>query len=114
MKILLITFITIFQLGWLASAGTFDPFHETPGEYAARAQWMRDDKVGVFVHWNPSSLIAQEISWSRNDYGTNKYDQLYKQFKGEKFNADEWVKLFYDSGIRYAVIVSNRSGMTDH
>ena len=106
MKILLITFIAIFQLSWLASAGTVDPFHETPGEYAARAQWLRDAKVGVFVHWNPSSLIAQEISWSRNDYGTNKYDQLYKQFKGEKFNADEWVKLFYDSGIRYAVIVS--------
>lgn len=106
MKIFLITITTVLYLSCMASAGGFDPFHETPGEYAARAQWMRDAKVGVFVHWNPSSLIAQEISWSRNDYGADKYDQLYKQFKGEKFNADEWVKLFYDSGIRYAVIVS--------
>jgi alpha-L-fucosidase len=105
MKILL-TFTTILHLSCMASFGGFDPFHEAPEEYAARAQWLRDAKVGVFVHWNPSSLIAREISWSRNDYGASNYDQLYKQFKGEKFNADDWVKLFYDSGIRYAVIVS--------
>lgn len=83
-----------------------DPFHETRSEYDTRAKWLRDAKVGVFVHWNPSSVIGQEISWSRKDYGTNIYDRLYQQFKGEKFNADEWVRLFYDSGIRYAVIVS--------
>jgi len=28
-------------------------------------QWLRDAKVGVFVHWNPSSVIDREISWSR-------------------------------------------------
>ncbi len=106
MRILLITTTAILHLSCMVLAGKVDPFHETPREYAARAQWLRDAKIGVFVHWNPSSLIAQEISWSRKDYGTNKYDQLYKQFKGEKFNADDWVKLFYDSGIRYAVIVS--------
>ena len=83
----------------------FDPFHETKAEYDARAQWLRDAKVGVFIHWNPSSLIAKEISWSREAYGKEKYDQLYKRFKGEQFNADQWVKLFYDSGIRYAVVV---------
>ena len=47
----------------------FDPFHETKAEYDARAQWLRDAKVGVFIHWNPSSLIAKEISWSREAYG---------------------------------------------
>jgi hypothetical protein len=42
----------------------FDPFTETKQEYDARVQWFRDAKLGVFVHWNPSSLIGQEISWS--------------------------------------------------
>lgn len=83
----------------------FDPFTETKAEYDTRAQWLRDAKVGVFIHWNPSSLTGKEISWCREAYGAAKYDQLYKQFKGENFNADAWIKLFYDSGIRYAVVV---------
>jgi alpha-L-fucosidase len=89
-----------------APAG-FDPFHETKAEYNARVQWLRDAKFGVFVHWNPSALTGKEISLSvmTGQYPRAQYDQLYKQFKGEKFNADEWVKLFHESGIRYAVIV---------
>jgi alpha-L-fucosidase len=83
----------------------FDPFHETRAQYDARAQWLRDAKVGVFLHWNPSSLIGQEISWCRGAYGAEKYDRLYQQFKGERFNAEEWVRLFHEAGIRYAVIV---------
>jgi alpha-L-fucosidase len=88
-----------------AAPADFDPFHETPAQYDARAQWLRDAKFGVFIHWNPSSLIGKEISWSRNGYGREKYDALYKQFKGENFNADEWVRLFHDAGIGYAVCV---------
>jgi len=86
-------------------AAEFDPFHETAQEYNARARWFRDAKFGVFIHWNPSSLVGQEISWCRDKVGREKYDQLYKQFKGEKFNADEWIRLFHEAGIRYAVIV---------
>jgi alpha-L-fucosidase len=83
----------------------FDPFHESKADYDARAQWLRDAKFGVFLHWNPSSLIGREISWCRNDYGREQYDALYKGFKGERFRADEWVALFRESGIRYAVVV---------
>jgi alpha-L-fucosidase len=87
------------------SAQTPDPFHETAAEYNARAQWFRDAKLGIFVHWNPSSLVGKEISWSRDGVGREKYDQLYKQFKGENFNADEWIKIFHDAGARYAIFV---------
>jgi alpha-L-fucosidase len=89
----------------MPTPANFDPYKETPAEFDARAQWLRDAKLGVFVHWNPSSVIGQEISWSRKDYGPAKYDQLYKQFRGEHFNADEWIKFFHESGIRYAVFV---------
>jgi alpha-L-fucosidase len=90
---------------WAAAPTPLDPYHETRADYDVRAQWLRDAKVGVFLHWNPSSVIGKEISWCRNAYGRAKYDQLYKQFKGEQFNADQWVKLFAEAGIRYAVIV---------
>lgn len=86
-------------------AAEFDPFTETKQEYDARAQWFRDAKFGVFLHWNPSSLVGQEISWCRDKVGREKYDALYKDFRGENFNADEWVSLFHEAGIRYAVCV---------
>ena len=33
-----------------------------------RLDWWRDAKLGVFVHWNPSSVAAGEISWSKQFY----------------------------------------------
>jgi alpha-L-fucosidase len=34
-----------------------------------RLDWWRDAKLGIFVHWNPSSVAAGEISWSKQFYG---------------------------------------------
>jgi alpha-L-fucosidase len=111
MKIpLILATITVLILSGLASAQTPDaqtpdPFQETPAQYNARVQWFRDAKLGIFIHWNPSSINGTEISWSRGAVGNEKYDNLYKQFKAENFNADEWVRIFHDAGIRYAVLV---------
>ncbi|MGA3170746.1 MAG: alpha-L-fucosidase [Chthoniobacteraceae bacterium] len=113
MKIsIIIATIAVFVLSRPASAEapdtqteTFNPFRETPAEYNARVQWFRDAKLGIFVHWNPSSINGTEISWSRGDVGNEKYDNLYKQFKAENFNADEWIKIFHDAGAKYAVFV---------
>jgi alpha-L-fucosidase len=33
-----------------------------------RLDWWRDAKFGMFVHWDPSSLAASEISWSKQYY----------------------------------------------
>lgn len=79
--------------------------NETPEQFDRRAQWFRDAKIGVFIHWNPSVIIEREISWCRNEYGREKYDQLYRRFNPPKFNAEEWIRTFHDAGIRYAVFV---------
>ena len=104
----LIGVLLVTSCSWAKKNSTkkkFDPFNETKKEYDARAQWFRDAKLGVFIHWNPSSLIGQEIGWSRAGYGPEKYDQLYKQFKADKFDAKEWIYLFEEAGIRYSVFV---------
>jgi alpha-L-fucosidase len=107
---LIIATIAVLILSGPASAQApdakaFNPFRETPAEYNARAQWFRDAKLGIFVHWNPSSINGTEISWSRGAVGNEKYDNLYKQFTAENFNADEWIKIFHDAGAKYAVFV---------
>jgi alpha-L-fucosidase len=81
-------------------------------------QAWRELKFGLFVHWGPVSLKGTEIGWSRagerrgrNDKGTGEvpvevYDNLYKQFNPVEFNADEWVRIAKDAGMRYLVFTS--------
>ena len=83
----------------------FDPFNETKQDYDKRVQWFRDAKFGVMLCWNPSSLIGQEISFSRDKYGAEKYDQLYNNFTGENFDAKEWIRIFEQAGMRYSVMI---------
>ncbi len=83
-------------------------------------EWFRDAKFGMFFHWGPYSVPACQNEWySRNMYAkglpqnvyhTVKYGPLsdfgYKDFfplfKGEKYDADEWVALVKRTGARYA------------
>jgi alpha-L-fucosidase len=96
----------------MSRAAALDPFTETPAEYNARAQWLRDAKLGVFLHWTPSVNCGGEVSWiMKQDMGdmprvpVEVYKALPKIFDPKKFDPKAWVKLFEDAGIRYAVIV---------
>lgn len=33
-----------------------------------RSQWFRDARLGMFIHWDPSSVCGTEISWSKQFY----------------------------------------------
>ncbi len=41
-----------------------------------RLQWWREARFGMFVHWDPSSLSASEISWSKQFYDDTGERQL--------------------------------------
>jgi alpha-L-fucosidase len=64
-------------------------------------------RVGLSVHWGPSALGGKEISWARNkEIPTATYDNFYKSFNPVKFNADEWMRLMKDGGMKYIVVTS--------
>jgi alpha-L-fucosidase len=71
-------------------------------------EWWKDARFGMFIHWGPVSLQGTEIGWSRGGTGipVDEYDALYKQFNPVKFNADEWVKLAREAGMKYIVFTS--------
>jgi len=91
---------------------------ETPAQREARMQWFHDAKFGMFLHWGPVALSGKELSWSRYanrpwdingkmlpcepDYN---YDHLYEKFNPVQFNADEWVKIAQDAGMKYMVLI---------
>ena len=92
--------------------------HETPEQNKERMQWFADAKFGLFIHWGPCSLGQKEIGWGReanrpgdiNRQGPRLedpvYDNYYKRFNPEKFDADAWVRLAKESGMKYMVLVT--------
>lgn len=67
----------------------------------------RDMRFGMFIHWGPVSLKGTEIGWSRGaPIPIEEYDNLYKKFNPEKFDADEWVKIAKDAGMKYMVLTT--------
>ncbi len=88
------------------------------------ADWYREAKFGIFIHWGVYSVPAFENEWySRNMYiqGSKAYEHhvktygLHKDFgykdfiplfKAEKFDPAEWAQLFQESGARYVMPVA--------
>lgn len=92
------------------------PTDETPEQRNARLQWWREARFGMFIHWGPVSVNGTEISWSRIGHPHDLpgmetvppeiYDNLYKKFNPTKFDADAWMQLARDAGMRYIVFIT--------
>ena len=64
-------------------------------------------KFGMFIHWGPVSLKGTEIGWSRGaPIPIEEYDNLYKRFNPVKFDADQWVEIAKDAGMKYMVLTT--------
>ncbi|MCK4920939.1 MAG: alpha-L-fucosidase [Bacteroidales bacterium] len=81
-------------------------------------EWWDDAKFGMFIHWGVYSRLAG--TWEGETYSgyaehlfrmaqipleTYK-NEVAANFNPVKFNADEWVKICKDAGMKYMVITS--------
>jgi alpha-L-fucosidase len=84
---------------------------------AARLKWFHEAKYGLFIHWGLYSIPAGEWKtkripgigeWimNRAQIPVREYERLAAGFNPIKFNADEWVQLAVDAGMKYIVITS--------
>lgn len=82
-----------------------------------RMEWWRDAKFGMFIHWGAYSIIGGErgekiagggAEWAMDklDYTIEDYEKFPAMFNPELFNADDWVKMAKDAGMKYIVITS--------
>ncbi len=98
-------YLTICSLLWAAGcwAAASGPSQVDP---AALKNWQ-DMRFGMFIHWGPVSLTGEEIGWSRGqETPIEQYDALYKQFNPEQFNAEDWVKVARETGMKYIVLTT--------
>lgn len=82
-----------------------------------RMAWWRDAKFGMFIHWGAYSIIGGErgeeiagggAEWAMDklDYTIEEYEKFPRMFDPELFNADDWVKMAKDAGMKYIVITT--------
>jgi alpha-L-fucosidase len=83
----------------------------------ARMEWWRESRFGMFIHWGLYAVPAgtykgQRVGgigeWIMNNgkIPIEEYEQFAKQFNPVKFNADEWVQIAKNAGMKYIVITS--------
>lgn len=80
----------------------------------------KDMRFGMFLCWGPVSLTGKEIGWSRGapEWGRRPgvrggrgktdariYDSLYKKWIPDKFDAEQWVKLAKEAGMKYMIFL---------
>jgi alpha-L-fucosidase len=88
---------------------------ETKAEKDKRMDWWREARLGMFIHWGLYSIPAGQYG-GKNGYGewireeahipVGEYEKYKDQFNPVNFNADEWVKMAHDAGMKYITITT--------
>jgi alpha-L-fucosidase len=88
-----------------------------PQSEDAKLAWFREAKYGLFIHWGLYSIpagvwagkpvrISSEWIMAHAQIPVKEYAQLAKQFNPVRFNADQWVQMAQDAGMKYIVITA--------
>ena len=111
-KILSVTLLVLFL------APAFCPARPTPEpQRTERTEWWREAKFGMFIHWGlyavPAGQWKGEVTdeyseWImfHNRIPVKEYELIAARFNPVKFNAEEWVKLAKQAGMKYIVITA--------
>ncbi|MGO8752532.1 MAG: alpha-L-fucosidase [Thermoguttaceae bacterium] len=102
-----------------------------PGAHAEEKPWdmlaakpeairaWQDMRFGMFLCWGPVALTGEEIGWSRGatrGHGFLRlegqgatpgdvYDNLYKKWKPDRFDARQWVQVAREAGQQYLIFL---------
>ncbi len=80
-----------------------------------RMEWWREARFGLFIHWGLYAIPAGEwngetghAEWIRTtaQIPLDVYDSFIDEFNPIHFNAEKWVRLAKEAGMKYIVITS--------
>lgn len=91
-------------LGSLAQA---QPGYQPSPENLKNRQAFQDDRFGMFIHWGLYSQLA-DGEWVMHNRRIHykKYERLAPMFYPQAFNAEKWVLLAKQAGMKYITITS--------
>ena len=118
---LALAFVTTFanaQTPPSATAAAPDPYaNETVAQRDARMAWFRAARFGMFIHWGVYSVPAGtydgrqipgigEWIMNKGKIPMTNYQAFAKEYNPAKYDADAWVKLAKQAGMKYIVITA--------
>jgi alpha-L-fucosidase len=99
--------------------GTYRIVYPSQPETANRMQWFREAKFGMMIHWgiystrggiapdgSPQKQVYTEWYQKANHLPYAEYSKLAKEFNPTDFNAEEWVLIAKNAGMKYITITS--------
>jgi alpha-L-fucosidase len=126
--LLLVVAVTIFGVGHVGQShvcgqeAVAEPAVEPAAEPADDAatkkmDWWREARLGMFIHWGLYAIPAGEYEgktikgiaeWFMSTAGVSRaeYEKFAPQFNPVKFDADAWVAMAKQAGMKYIVITS--------
>jgi len=101
----------------LGAPALFAQGNDADAQGAARLAWWTEARFGMFIHWGIYTVPAGEWQgkpiaglgeWIMNHgkIPIAEYEQLAAQFNPVKFNADEWVAVAKNAGMKYITITA--------
>lgn len=114
-KYLIAAMLTVFAIS--CAPNREKETESTLSEQDQRMEWWREARFGLFIHWGlyaqpagewKGEEIAGISEWimARAKIPVAEYEQLAATFNPVKYNAEEWVKLAKQAGMKYIVITS--------
>ncbi len=94
----------------------YDRLKETPEQQAARMQWWKEARFGMFIHWGVYSVLeglydggSHQAEWIMNK-ARIPLDE-YREVAADKFNPtaydpEAWAKIAKEAGVKYLVITA--------
>ena len=109
MKALASRIATIFALALTLSStasAQWAPMVTDPAA-AARIQWWRDAKFGLFMHWGVYSIPGRGewVQWNEQ-IPVDQYAKLADQFHPDHFDPDAWAAIAKSAGMKYTVLTA--------
>ena len=103
MKKLLIVLTFLFFVQNIHTQETYKPSKEN---IKAR-EWFKDARFGLFIHWGVYSVLG-DGEWVMNNQNISieEYEKLPSFFNPVYFDAEEWVLMAKDAGMKYITITS--------
>ncbi|WKN45001.1 alpha-L-fucosidase [Tunicatimonas pelagia] len=100
-----------------AVADTTGILNESSEAFNERMGWWRDARFGMFIHWGPYAVPAgvhqgEEVEgigeWimDKASVPIAEYEAYARQFNPTQYDADAWVKLAHNAGMKYLVVTS--------
>ena len=98
------------------AAGSSD-WPETKEHKDARMKWFREAKFGMFIHWGTYAVPAGTYDgkkipgigeWiqNRGKIPVDIYTKYASQLTADKFDADQWMTMAENAGVKYVVITA--------